>query len=234
MLFQTYSQIISKLQNDLDIGDGIWVTQTELLGLLNEGIGDAETLVHQLHHEDKYFLVNAPLTLIAGTATYALPTDIVGMKLRQLFYNNGSDQYEVNRIRNLLEIPFIQPGDRYQYMLTNSQLPTGIQINIYPPPVDAGPLITQWYVRHARQFTSNTADANNVLEIPEAGNFIYQHVRRSVARKAKRADWVAREEASTVEQYSLLADMLKEMTVDGNTLVPMDLTSYYNQELTHY
>lgn len=234
MLFQTYSQLVTKLQNDLDIADGVWITPAELLGYINEAINDAETLVHMLHHEDKYFLVNDLIPWVANTPGYSLPADIVGMKLRQMFYNNGSDQYEVLRIRNLSEIPFIQPGDRYRYFITNPNLPTGPLITFYPTPIITGNFVTRWYLRHARQMTSNSADANNVLEIPEAANFIYTHCRRSIARKSRQPDWVAREEAATVVEYNLLADMLKEMTVDQNTQVPMDLSSYYDQELTYY
>lgn len=227
------SDLNTKLGNDYDITDENFVDTTELVGYINEAIDDSETAIHTLHHEDKYFLVPSTFTWVNGTQDYALPTDIYGNKIRLVQYVNGPLIYEIRRVKKLDRIPFFQPDDRYEYLIINTTA-SGVKARFYPTPNESSNNAILWYIRNMKRLTTDLNDATNICEVPECVNFVYQHVRRSLAAKTRRADLYQMEDARLKEQYGLMLDALKEMTVDEDTRIPMDLNSYYEQEGIEY
>lgn len=230
MQLSTFSTLKAKIGNDYDISDGNFCSDTELVGYFNEAIKDAQTAIHTMHHEDKYFLTSTPLNLVSGVPTIAMPTDIYGSKIRKIFYVNGSDAYQVNRILRLEDIVIVDPSMRFKYLLTNGSSGIAPVINIYPTPQITGALGTIWYVREMKTMTTSLVDATNVCEIPECENFVYAHVKKNLAKKTRRADLIANEDADLKTQYQIMLEALKEMTLEEDNLVPMDLTSYWGQE----
>lgn len=227
-LFQL-SDLNTKLGNDYDITDENFVSLPELVGYINEAIDDSETAIHTLHHEDKYFLVPSNFSWVSGTQNYSLPSDIYSNKIRLVQYVNGSIIYKIHRIKKLDEIAYIQPNDPYRYIIINTTA-NGVQASFYPPPAETSTNAVLWYVRNMKRMTTDLQDATNICEIPECVNFVYQHVRRSLAKKTRRADMIQMEGDSLKEQYNLMCDALKEMTVDEDTRIPLDLSSYHMQE----
>lgn len=231
MILNTYNTIVTKLQNDLDLINEVFVSPAELLGYMNEAISDAEKSIHNLGHEDKYFLTTGNISLVNGQQDYSLPADIYGNKIRKIYYVNGSLFYRVDKIRQLDSLLFVQPGDNYQFLLPNLG-PNQLKLRLYPTPTESltnG--LVLWYVREANKLTSSTTDANNVSEIPESDNFIYAHVRLSIAKKSKRQDWIQVEAAAREQAYNLMLESLADFTLDENNSVIMDLSSYYDQEM---
>lgn len=223
------SDINTKLGNDYDITDENFVNLQELVGYINEAIDDSETAIHTLHHEDKYFLVPTTFSWVSGTSDYVLPSDIYGNKIRLVQYSNLPLIYPIHRVKKLDRIPFFQPNDKYEYIIINSTA-GGVKARFYPTPTETSTNVILWYIRNMKRITTNIADATNICEVPECVNFVYQHVRRSLAKKTRRADMIQMENDSLKEQYSLMLDALKEMTVDEDTKIPMDLASYWDQE----
>lgn len=228
MQLTTYSDLKAKLQNDYDITDQIWIPEAELLGYINEAIDDAETAIHTLHHEDKYFLVRSTFSWVSGTSDYALPTDIYSNKIRLIQYVNGSTIYNIDRVLRLDQIPFIQSSDDYRYIILNDGT-NGVQARFYPTPAETSTNAIIWYVRNMKRMTTSTANSN-VCEIPECVNFVYQHVKKNLAKKTRRTDLIAVEDADLKVQYSIMLDALKDMTAEENNLVPFDLSSYADQD----
>lgn len=223
------SDLNTKLGNDYDITDENFVSLVELVGYINEGIDDSETAIHTLHHEDKYFLVPSTFSWVSGTQDYVLPTDIYGNKIRLVQYINGSEIYPIHRVKKLDRIPFFQTNDRYEYLIINTTA-GGVKARFYPIPNETSTNATVWYIRNMKRMSTSLVDATNICEVPECVNFVYQHVRRSLAKKMRRADMITIEDQSLTQQYNLMLDALKEMTVDEDTKVPLDLTSYWDQE----
>lgn len=223
----TYTQLAAKLGNDYDITDEVWVSPEELVGYINDAIDDAETAIHTMHHEDKYFLTTATLTLVAGTADYAFPADIYGSKVRHLFYNNGSRQYEIERIKDLRRTLLLSSGTTYQYLIVNTTATASPRIRLYPTPQEAGAYLEIWYVRNMARMTTSAA-ITNVCEIPECINFVTQHVKYNLAKKSRNPLMIQAEDKDRTLQYNLMLEALKDMTVDENNLIPMDLTHYNN------
>lgn len=227
MELKTYTDIVDKLNEDYDLTDENFISQAGLLGYINQAIDDSESIIHNLHHEDKYFLTPGTITLINGTQDYSLPADIYSNKIRIVNYANGSKKYELRRLKDLKQIPYIDTGADYQYLIINTTA-SGIKMRLLPTPAEAGLLVSLLYIRNMLRMTTSAGLAN-VCEIPESVNFIYAHVEKSIMKKMRRPDLIAQADVDLKMQYDLMVSNLKDMTADDNTLMPMDLSSYIDQ-----
>lgn len=224
----TYTELKTKIENDLDLIDEVFVSEEELIGYINEAIDDAETAIHSLNCEDKYFLSTGTFSWVSGTADYVLPTDIYGVKFRLIFYNDGTTKYPIEKVRNLEGTQYFVAGDYYQYLVINNTA-TGFQLRFFPTPAETSTNAKIHYIRNMKRVT-NSAAATNICEIPECGNFVFQHVKKSYAKKTRRPDMIQMEDMDLKIQYQLMLDALKDMTLDQNTLILPDVQSYYDQE----
>jgi hypothetical protein len=239
----TWEQLKANLQDDMDLEDERFIDDEGLVRYVNRALDDAETCIHTLHHEDKYFLVPAVFAWQSGMSQYSLPGDIYGNKIRLMFYSNGSVKYPITRIRNLMQIPYIKSGDRYQYIIYNST-PTsspqeapafsngGVYVQFYPSVTETSENVTIWYIRNMKKMTTDVEDASNICEIPECVNFVYQHVRLSIAKKMRIQSMIEQERIDLKIQYDLMCDALKEMVPDEDNKIPPDLSSYLDQNLS--
>src|SRR3990167_5442089 len=172
----TYSSIKTKLYDDLDLYDEDFFTEAEFLGLLNEGINDAEAVIHTLGLQARYFKNTDTLTLTSGTADYSLPSDIYANKLIGVYYINGSKKYPIDRLREqdrVLDYDSTTTGD-YYYDILN--LTAGVKQRFYPTPAESGAYIQRYYIRNVRALTTSTA-STNTCELPECINFLFSHVK---------------------------------------------------------
>lgn len=237
MELQTYADIKTKLQNDLDVQDLDFINgDTELLGYINEAIDDAESIIHTLGIDSHYFLKQTTITASVGSgdySEYSLPTDIFANKIRKLFFINGSLKYEVFRIRDLKKIPFYQSADDYEYVLVSSGTrPIPMKLRIYPASREAGSVFTIWYIRNAYKMTSSEIDAANVCEIPEAINFVYQHAKMRIYEKMGNPN-LSKSIADLGAQKDLMVQTLQEMVPDENTEALQDFTFYQDSILEY-
>lgn len=231
----SYSEMLTKVQNDNDLTQETFISSAELIGYLNEAIRKSETAIHNFGLEDTYFRANDTLTLVNGTDKYNYPTDIYANKLLKIYYVNGTKKYEVKKIRNLQDTLWFYSGDDYRFLpINNQQASGGNQMQFYPSVTESGAFIQRWYIRDMFTITSDTADMNNNCEVPEAINFIFQHLRWNVAKKSRRADLIAQEASDLKVEYDLMMETLREMIPDENNKVMLDLSAYYNQEVDLY
>lgn len=223
----TYSSIKTKLENDLDLIDEDFITETELLGYINEAIDDCESIIHNLGLEAKYFLTTDTLTLVSGTSDYSMPSDIYANKIVKVFYNNAGKIYEIPRIRDLAVVPHIQSGEDYQYQILN--LTAGIKMRLLPTPAESGAYVQRYYIRNVRALTTSTA-STNTCEVPESVNFIYAHVKCRVGEKEGNPslpEW----KAGLLQQHDLMVQNLQEFTQDNNNQIPLDMGFYEDSYL---
>lgn len=238
----SWEQLKANLQDDMDLEDENFISDEGLVRYVNRALDDAETCIHTLHHEDKYFLVPAVFSWVSGMSQYSLPADIYGNKVRLMFYSNGSLKYPISRIKNLVQIPYITSADRYQYIIYNST-PTnspqeapafsngGVYVQFYPDVAETSENVSLWYIRNMKKMTTDEDDTSNICEIPECVNFVYQHVRLSVAKKMRIQSLIDQERIDLKIQYDLMCDALKEMVPDEDNKIPPDLSSYWDQNL---
>lgn len=223
----TYSNLITKLGNDCDITDENFISPVELLGYINEAINDAQAAIHNLNYEDKYFLTQTTFSWVNGTSDYPLPADLYANKIRQIFYSQGigSDQYEVTRVKNLRETNFFQPSDLYRYIILNPVAGQNPIVRFYPTPAETSNHAIIWYIREMKQM-DNTNGSTNVCEIPECQNFVFAHVKASVAVKTRRADLIAAAQQTKMQQYQLMLENLQQMVLDEDNFVQQDMEFY--------
>lgn len=226
----TYGDIKTKLQNDLDCEDLDFVNgDEELVGYVNEAIRDAEAIIHTLGLDSRYFLRQGTLTLVPSTSDYELPSDIFATKICKLFYINGTTKYEIFRVRDFKRLPFFQPSDDYEYILLNVPIapgePNGMRIRLFPTPEEAGDLIQTWYIRKMLTLSTDAADTDNVCEVPECVNFIFQHVKRRVYEKMGNPN-LSLAESDLQRQTELMKATLQEMVPDENTEAQQDFSFY--------
>jgi hypothetical protein len=147
----------------------------------------------------------------------------------------GARQYEVRKIRNLLDVGYSYPGDDYSFLIFNlQQAAGGNQVNLYPVPAETGPLIMVIYIRELHRLTSSLTDPNNVCELPECINYLFQYMKWKIAKKRRVQEIVAQEEETLKAEYVLLQQTFKEMVPDENNKVQLDMSAYINQELDLY
>lgn len=228
----SYSDIKTKLMNDLDIEDLDFVNgETELLGYINEALDDGESIIHTLGLESDYFLSQDYIALVSGTYDYALPSNIFASKIKKIFYINGQIKYEVFRIRNLNETPFFQSGDDYKYsLIATTGTANNMRIRFYPTPSETSSQnIVIWFIRNVTKMTTSTA-ATNVCELPEFVNFLLQHCKCRIYEKMGNPNLPnALEEFKAIKQ--LMVETLQEMVPDANSIVEPDVSFYEDSYL---
>ncbi len=228
MLSPTYGDIRDKLFREHDLEDETFIGEDEILGYYNDAVDEAEAEIHGIYED--YFLTSAKLPLVIDTDEYSLPADIYANKLRRVIYSNGSDVYEVKRIRDWKK--FIIQADTavhglndffYRYMLKNVSADTGVQLLLVPKSrEDSEENVTLWYIRNANRATGDS----DKCDIPEFLNFIYAHMRCSIRRKEFNGEIPGTDLAELEKQRKLMVDTLTAMVPDDQTEVEQDVSHY--------
>jgi hypothetical protein len=159
----SYADLRTKLQLDLDLQDETFITPNELIGYFNEGIKDAEAEIMKINEE--YFLTSTPLPAVVGRSGYAYPDNIYAYKVRGLVYSNGTEIYDIRRWKRMGKFEHLaltnQSGsnDAYRWFHTNDSAGQG-KINLVPASRETANLsplgnafapITVWYIRRANR-----------------------------------------------------------------------------------
>lgn len=228
MRIWTYTELKTKVENDLDMANEEFVTTQEWIDLFNEAVDEAEAEIHRLYED--YFLTKDTVTLVSGTAEYALPSDIYGNKIRALLYSNGSLRYPIKKYSNLhkfesiLEDQQLSSGTtEYKYYLRNPDVTTGYRMDLVPTPQESGAYITRWYIRNAFKFTGTGSER---LDIPEFANFVMEYVKAKVRSKENGGIMTPDIAAVVQQQRQMMVDTLTTMVPDADTEIPVDLTHY--------
>jgi hypothetical protein len=237
MRIWTYGEVLDKVEVDLDLQDEDFVQPDEMVGYCNEAIDEAEAEIHKIHED--YFLTNSPITMVSGQTTgYSLPSDIYANKIRKLMYENGSEIYEVPRLRGtrvfqqIHEIGYNGSQEQYRYYLKNPDVSTGTKLFLTPVARVSGAYLTLWYLRNAPRVPliaagSLSATRATQIDIPEFIAFVIQWMKVRCYEKEMdpRYDGAL---AVLQQQRRMMVETLTEMVVDDDNIIPMD-TSHYDE-----
>lgn len=224
--YWTLAQIIAKVEADLNLEDEGFISESEMLGYINEAIDEAETEVHGIYED--YFLSKETLTLVSGTSEYSLPTTVFAHKIRRVTYRNGARTYTVKRIRDwkkfeqyeLDKVGGAQSEAEYQYFLMNSTV--GDPKFLFSPEVsESGAYITVWFLRQANRLE---VDADK-MDIPEAANFVIQYVKMRCYEKERHAN-LEKAMSDVEKERTILTGILASMVPDADNEIEMDLSAY--------
>lgn len=221
MTLWTLAQIKTKIQNDLDLTDEVMITSAELTAYINQAIDEAEQ--HVLAIYEDYFLQSANLALVSGTSEYSFPSNIYAHKVRRIFYENGTNKYEIRRIRDLSEIPDVETGDNYRYIvMMNSS--GAAKIKLYPTAAETSSTnVTVWFIGNATTLSATSDEMN----IPEAVQYVIARAKLECARKEGHPAQVSLAD-EVKKQEKLLVDTLTAMVPDEDNEIRPDF-SFYNE-----
>jgi hypothetical protein len=229
MRYWTWTEIKTKVEQDLDLEDEDFVRESELLSLANEAIDEAEAEIHTLYED--YFLSKATISVVANDTSFSIPTylsDIYGDKIRRILFQVGvsSTVYTVNRLRDwhkfeekALADAGTNNGDLYRYMLLN-QTAGSPQILLVPAAREAGTL-TVWYLRNANRLTTGS----DVCDIPEFINFVIAHIKCRILHKEGNPNYSEALERLEAERTRMNAT-LSSRVPDANNEIEMDMSVY--------
>jgi len=240
MTRKTYSELKQDVLVALDMNNEDFVRESEFIMYLNDALSECEA--HLVKMDKDYFLKNARLKdtttpvpntgLVAGTSEYAFPADIYGNKIKEMVYNNGSDVYEIRKIRGANRFGFVEPIENetvtnpyLEYLIINDSTANGMRIKMVPTPRETGDYVSIWYHRSAERIPANPTGAE-YIDIPE----FYTYIKAAVAAKCALKEGHPRLQALIGEwQYfrELMLTTLSEQTQDSEeSLVIPDMTHY--------
>lgn len=216
----TYLEIKTKVQNDLDLQDEIFITAAEMLGYVNEAIDNAEAQIHALYED--YFLTPDTLALVNGTEKYSMPSDIYANKIRAMYYVNGQIKYPIKRWKKpLYMIPFVDPSEDYMYLPINSSA-SGYQMQLLPAAQETSTTnVTRWYIRNAKVLVNDS----DVCDIPEFINYIIQYTKMRCYEKEGHVTTLKAID-DTEKEKQLMIQTLTNMVDDEDTEIRKDLSFY--------
>jgi hypothetical protein len=222
--YWTWNEIKTKIENDLDLQDEDFISTNELLGYANEAIDEAEAEIHTLYED--YFLTQLPIGMVNNQDKYDLPSNIYGMKIRKLMYQNGASVYPIPRLKDSRKIETYQEnnvvgaGTLYSYFIDNSTAGSP-KIVITPMPYETGAFLTIWFLRNANRLV-NVLD---ICDIPEAISFILQYMKVRCYEKEGHPN-LAKAMGDLEQQRGQLSNVLSSMTADGDNKIEPDLSAY--------
>ncbi len=231
MYSPTYSELLSNLEKELDLEDETFITPDEFLNYFNEAVDMVESAIHSIYED--YFLTTSSISLVSGTSTYSLPSDIYAQKIRAMLYSDGSAKiYNIKRIRKLDEISFLalpsNQANLFRYLITNDGT-VGLKIKFYPTPAETNTNITLYYLRNAKKFSTGS----DVCDIPEFTSVIVQYVRwKCMQKEGHPGTQEALQDLERMKQ-----DMVETLTArvpDEDNQVLMDTTFYQDFDLNSY
>jgi hypothetical protein len=222
-----FSEMESKIKNDLDLNEETFIQPSEMKDYFNEAVAMIQADVHTIYED--YFKRSVKYSPTEGQDTLQLPADIYAQKIRKLYVNiDVTNRFEIVRIKNQDEVLDIDVTDRYKYDLFNDGYtdlnPQGITVQLYPPirAEHAGANTLQmFYIRNVARYVDETS----VCDIPEFSNVINQYVRYKCRAKEGHPD-ASQDLADLQSIKSLMLETLRDRVIDENTEIRKDFSFY--------
>lgn len=240
MIYKTLGDLITMLDEELDLTGETSITRTEKVNYINKGIKEAVAEVLKLGIEDLYFLASQPLNMVEGTAVYGLPVNIYANRIRRIMYKNGSRFYEILRMRKrfnlsieeqIAEIEQYGNTRDYQYIVKNDSVDFGNEIKIYPTPRETLTIEDAiWYDRSPIELSQD----DDVVEVPEFYPFVIQFAKVKCMAKTLYGEPPQYEVAERERQRALMVDTLEDMVPDGHTEISPDTRFYQDFDVDNY
>jgi hypothetical protein len=224
----TYSEAKTKIEQDLDLEDEVFIQDPEMLAYFNDALREAEKEVLTIYED--YLLAKTYLPLVLNQSAYSLPTGIMANKIRGIVYSQSDIVYEITRIRDkrkFLEIELLKnanPTDYYKYYVLNEST-TGIQIELVPASKETSS--TNVIVHYIRKVDAVVDDTDIVdKDIPESIDFVYAYVKARCKQKENGGVMPQDAAAELEQQRKMLVDTLTDMIPDDDNEVIKDMTFY--------
>lgn len=185
--------------------------------------------------------------IFSGQREYRLPKNIYAHKIRRVIYHDGSQVYKVTRIQDWKKFERKAINDvnnsatLFEYFLVNDT--PGIPKMLFVPiPFETGDKIEIWYLRQANRFDRDyTTDANNnrildvalddpsnILDVPEAFNYVVEFTKMKCDIKEKRIQGQIQtgDYPEVQMEYKEFIGVIEEIVPDAENLIEPDYSIY--------
>lgn len=218
----TLLDLMTYIKSDLDLdtpdGEHPFISNDEIKRHIRSSVKKCSSIIHNLYED--YYLNVVALPVVAGTASYTLPTGIYANKIRRILYDDGSLSYRIDRIYDVNELPITDSNEDYRYILFNAVNP---KITFYPTIRDTSATnINIYFIRQ----TKNLVNDADIMDIPEFEDFVLADAKYRCLFKDF-ANPIRQElKAEADEQKQLMVQSLSNREPNDQTDIRGDITHY--------
>jgi hypothetical protein len=220
---KTWAVMKAEIKAETNTEGEDFVSDAELLTWVNEGKDIAEKEIVSLY--DKYLETEADLVMTSDSEYVSLPSDMYANKITGLFYDNGSEKYEVHLLKDKRRTLDVDSNDNYMFRFDNAT-DSGVRIKLYPESRESS--TGNLYCFYIRESEEITVDADTV-DIPIADGFIKQFVKDKIKEKEIGPMNVGQFSPMLLRERDLFIEALNHM-VPSESADEIDLdTSVYDE-----
>lgn len=238
MKLWTYQEAEIQIRQEMDLqDDDNFIANEEMVGRFNSAIDELEGEIVKVNED--YLLTSSAITFVQSASDITLPTDIYAQKIRAFIYSNGTKIYPIRKFRDpekfykKAQMDYYATGETEYSYIVKSVSEAQDKIVLTPAAQESGSVALLWYIRNAKRIPkvgeSSATRATQlacILDLPEAMNAIFAHVRLGCVDKEKDYIRYARMEKAWLYQKQTFIDNITNRTPDNEDTIPMD-TSFY-------
>jgi hypothetical protein len=229
MAYKTKLQVVTKIKRDLDLEEEEFIQPEEMTEYINDAITIIEAHINTLGLKDQYFLTRTTLSLVNGTADYALPTNLYEGKIKEVVYSNGATIYKVQPMTRSSSAEEIEHLNRYstteyyKYRIRNDSS-SAVYFQLIPRSRETASNVI--ILEYFRDLARVSADAD-LVEVPDiALQYLYQFVRVKVYEKEGSALLPnAKEDLGKIEAL-MISTLEGQLADDSNNYLELDKSIY--------
>jgi hypothetical protein len=229
MAYKTKLQVTTKIERDLDLEEEEFIQPDELTEYINDAITIIEAHINTLGLKDQYLRKRTTLSLVSGTADYAIPADLYEDKIKEVVYSNGATIYGVTPLtgsssaEEIEHLNRFQTTEYYRYRIrSDSAAAKYFQLIPSARETVANVIVIEYF----RDLARVSADAD-LVEVPDiALQYLYQYVKTMVYEKESHANY----ESSLAKLEKLEALMVStlqgQLADDSDNFIELDKSIY--------
>lgn len=229
MAFKTKSEVVSKIEKDLDLEDEEFVQTQEMTDYINDAITIVEGHMDTMGLKDRYFYKTGYISLVTGTSDYALPSDLYEDKIKEVVYTNGATIYRMYLLdedRSEEEVEHLNrfaTTEYYRWRIINNSS-TDKKFQIIPTSRETASNVVK--LGYFRKLARVSADSDPV-EVPEiALQWLYQYVKVMVYEKEAHENYPGAVAKLQAMEEIMLSTLRGQVADSGNTKIELDKTLY--------
>ncbi len=224
---KTWGIMKGEIKTECNIEGEDFISDAELLVFANDGKDQAEAEIISLY--DKYLETDGYLALASGEQEIDPPSDIYANKITAIWYNNGTENYEIKFIKRKEDIYNTGSNDCYKYSIKNSTA-DGIKIILHPASRETS---TENVVIHYIRESAAIEDDDSVMDIPLADNFIKQHIKDKVKEKEIGPMNTQGESPAAAKERQLLIEALNQM-IPSDSADEMEINDSFYDDFDNF
>lgn len=229
MAYKTKLQVTTKIERDLDLEEEEFIQPDELTEYINDAITIIEAQINTLGLKDQYLKTRTTLSLVSGTADYAIPSNLYEDKIKEIVYSNGATIYGVKPMTGPSSAEEIEHLNRfstteyYRYRIRNdSSAAKYLQLIPASRETASNVIIIEYF----RDLSRVSADAD-LVEVPDiALQYLYQYVKTMVYEKESHANYESSLAKLEKVEALMISTLQGQLADDSDNFINLDKSIY--------